>query len=261
MSSSVSADSLFSASISTPPHSPLGTWSHLGTNTVDSATDVISTATSVTMRKSPSQRSALTLASSPHIAVECYEMSPYLVDPDQAPRVQDPLSSPPPLDRLESQAVHGTPVTLSHFPFRFSAGAPTSPARAFSPFACTSPAPQLGARNPRISQPHLSIPANQVHGLGLGKASRSRQSLPTHSAPSLKLKLQRSSSDEIVAIAFAPQTITFQAVSDAVRGRLGFAPRRVWSDDGVEVVDDSSLWAWLEGQYTKGHTRILLHVE
>ncbi|CCO28230.1 hypothetical protein BN14_02223 [Rhizoctonia solani AG-1 IB] len=111
-----------------------------------------------------------------------------------------------------------------------------------------------------MSESHLSVPSQQVYGLGLNQ-SRSRQSLPGHSTPALKLKIQHSVSDEIIALAFAPQTINFKAVSDAVHGRLGLRPQRIWSDEGLEITSDSSLLAWLDEQYTKGHTRLLLHVE
>ncbi|KAH7343589.1 hypothetical protein B0J17DRAFT_183078 [Rhizoctonia solani] len=194
---------------------------------------------------------------SPHIAVECYEMASHLVDPELTPRAKHPLSSPPPLE--PPLGITGSPVTLSRFPFRFSVDGPGLP---LPSIADDSPVPSSLPRalGSRTSQSHLSVPAHQVYGLGLNQ-SRSRQSLQGHSTPSLKLKLHHNASDEIIAIAFAPQAINFRAVSDAVHGRLGFEPQRIWSDQGSEIANDSSLLAWLDEQYTRGNTRLMLHME
>ncbi|CAE6510740.1 unnamed protein product [Rhizoctonia solani] len=187
VSSAASADSLFSGSTTTPPLSPSGTWSHSGTNRVESPAEIIA---------------ASGVPPSPHIAVECYEMPTNLVDPELTPRAKHPLSSPPPPERWEPPlGTTGSPVTLSRFPFRFSADGPSPPSLP----SITYDPPVLG---------------HQVYGLGFNQ-SRSRQSLSGQSTPSLKLKIHHSASDEIIAIAFAPQTINLRAVSDAVRGRLG----------------------------------------
>jgi hypothetical protein len=256
VSSTASADSLFSGSTSTPPLSPSGTWSHTGGNRIESPNDIMAAATGRSRNKSLSQQSALIVPCSPHIAVESYEMFPGLVDPEQTPRAKHPLSSPPPELCGQPLGIAGSPVTLSHFPFRFSAEATGLSGITHSPV--TSSNNRL--LSPRMSESHLSVPSQQVYGLGLNQ-SRSRQSLPGHSTPALKLKIQHSVSDEIIALAFAPQTINFKAVSDAVHGRLGLRPQRIWSDEGSEITSDSSLLAWLDEQYTKGHTRLLLHVE
>ncbi|KAF8709719.1 hypothetical protein RHS03_02892, partial [Rhizoctonia solani] len=260
VSSTASADSLFSGSTTTPPLSPSGTWSHAGTYKVEYPTDIITAATDRSLNRSLSQQSALIVPSSPHIAVECYEMAPDLVDPEHTPRAKHPLSSPSTETWEPPPGVTGSPVTLSRFPFRFSAAAPSSPGLPGVTYNSHALSSNLRALSPRMSEPHLTVPAQQVYGLGLNQ-SRSRQSLLGHSTPSLKLKVQHSVSDEIVALAFAPQTINFQAVSDAVHGRLGFQPRRIWSDEGSEITSDSTLLTWLDEQYTKGHTRLLLHVE
>ncbi|CUA69343.1 hypothetical protein RSOLAG22IIIB_03863 [Rhizoctonia solani] len=256
--STASADSLFSGSTTTPPLSPSGTWSHPGTNRVESPTDIISAAGARSLNRSLSQQSALVMPPSPHIAVECYEMSSHLVDPELTPRAKHPLSPPPPLE--PPLGTTGSPVTLSRFPFRFSVDGPSLPG--LPSIADDSPVPnsQAPVLSSRISHSHLSVPAHQVYGLGLNQ-SRSRQSLQGHPTPSLKLKIHHNPSDEIIAIAFAPQMINFRAVSDAVHGRLGFEPGRIWNDQGSEIADDSSLLAWLDEEYTKGHTRLMLHVE
>ncbi|KAJ1308848.1 hypothetical protein OPQ81_004536 [Rhizoctonia solani] len=260
--SSASADSLFSGSTTTPPLSPSGTWSHSGTNRIDSPNDIISAAAGGSLNRPLNQQGALIVPCSPHIAVECFEMSPDLVDPELTPRAKHPLSPPLPLElRDPPLGATGSPVTLSRFPFRFSADEPSLPALPSITLDSADPSSHTEVFSPRRSQSHLSVPSHQVYGLGLNQ-SRSRQSLQGHSTPSLKLKIHHSASDEIIAIAFAPQTINFRAVSDAVRGRLGFEPQRIWSDDqGSEITDDSSLLAWLDDQYTKGHTRLMLHVE
>ncbi|KAL5636737.1 hypothetical protein ACGC1H_000642 [Rhizoctonia solani] len=253
--STASADSLFSGSTTTPPLSPSGTWSHPGTNRVESPTDTISAAAHRSLNRSLDQQSALVMPPSPHIAVECYEMSSHLVDPELTPRAKHPLSPPPPLE--PPLGITGSPVTLSRFPFRFSVDGPGLPSIADDYFV---PRSQHTVLSPHVTRSHLSVPAHQVYGLGLNQ-SRSRQSLQGHPTPSLKLKIHHNASDEIIAIAFAPQTINFQAVSDAVHGRLGFEPRQIWNDQGSQIVDDSSLLAWLDEEYTKGHTRLMLHVE
>ncbi|KAG8733299.1 hypothetical protein FRC11_007332 [Ceratobasidium sp. 423] len=261
VSSTASADSLFSGSTTTPPLSPSGTWPHPGTNRVESPTDIISAAGGRPLNRSLSQQSALIVPPSPHIAVECYEMPAGLVDPELTPRAKHPLSSPQPPERWEHPlGTTGSPVTLSRFPFRFSADGPSLPALPSITYDSPVSGPQTEDLTPRISQSHLTVPGHQVYGPGLNQ-SRSRQSLSRHSTPSLKLKLRHSASDEIIAIAFAPQTINFQAVSDAVHGRLGFEPRRMWCDQGSEITSDSTLLAWLEDEHTQGHTRLILHVE
>lgn len=261
VSSTTSADSLFAGSTSTPPLSPPGTWSHPGTNTANSPIDAAPDGASVVLRKSLSQQTSSSLASPPpHIAVESFELS-CLEDSEPTPRAYAPLSSSPPPGRWEPPSgVTGTPVTLSHFPFRFSAGAPSSPG--LPSIVLSSPAlnPPVPALSPRLSYSRLGAPNSLVYGLGLGQQG-SQQSLPGHSTPGLKIKIKHNASDEIVAIAFAPQTINFQAVSDAVRGRLGFEPRKVLTGEGTELTNDAGLWNWLEEQYTKGHTRLMLHVE
>ncbi|KDN51182.1 hypothetical protein RSAG8_00811, partial [Rhizoctonia solani AG-8 WAC10335] len=59
--STASADSLFSGSTTTPPLSPSGTWSHPGTNRMESPTDIISAATGRSLNRSLSQQSALVM--------------------------------------------------------------------------------------------------------------------------------------------------------------------------------------------------------
>lgn len=264
VSSAASADSLFSGSTTTPPLSPSGTWSHSGTNRVESPAEIIAASGGRPLNRSLSQQSALIVPPSPHIAVECYEMPANLVDPELTPRAKHPLSSPPPPERWEPPlGTTGSPVTLSRFPFRFSADGPSPPSLpsiTYDPPVLGSHTEDLTPRISQSSQSHLTVPGHQVYGLGFNQ-SRSRQSLSGQSTPSLKLKIHHSASDEIIAIAFAPQTINLRAVSDAVRGRLGFEPRRMWCDQGLEITNDSNLLAWLDDEHTQGHTRLMLHVE
>lgn len=268
VTSTASADSL----ASTPPLSPEATWSQQGTFTAGSPTDVIPPGASVAVRKTLSQQSMSSMASSPPMAVECLEQSPYLVGLEYTPFVPPVTrqASSPPLGQcrsgdevLHAPAALGTPVTLSHFPFRFSATGPGSPGLPPVGFGSPAPSANVGAHNPPTSHSLLSVPSAQRHGLGFLNNGSSRSL--SHSTSALKLKIRHTASDEIVAIAFAPRTINFRAVCDAVHARLGFQPQRVWSEDGpdkhVAIVDDASLWSWLDEQYTKGHTRLILQVE
>jgi hypothetical protein len=209
-------------------------------------------------------------ASSPRMAVECFEPSPYLAGLDCTPFVPPPsqahLSSSLGRCRSADEVLHGTvgtPVTLSHFPFRFSHTGASSPGLSSVGFGSPVPSSNIGIHSPAATHSFLNVPTTQRHGLGF-LSNDSKWTLP-QSTPSLKLKIRHTASDEIIAIAFAPQAINFQAVCDAVRARLDFQPQRVWSDDGeskhVEIVDDVSLWSWLDEQYTKGHTRLILQVE
>lgn len=279
VTSFASADSLFSAgnTTTTPPLSPPGAWSHTGTNEANSPTEFNSSATSITIHKPSSQQSATSFTSSPHIAVECYEMSSHLMDSEHAshvlPVAQGPLSSLPPLERSRSAeelafGAIGTPLTLSHFPFRFSNATPISPGLSSIAYGSPVPSSNVDVHSPALGHSSLNVPTSQGHGLGFLN-SGSAWSLPAHSTPSLKLKIRHGASDQIIAIAFAPQSIDFQSVREAVHARLGFHPRRIWSNESlphgkckqVEIVDNASLWSWLDAEYTKGHTRLMLQVE
>lgn len=278
VTSFASADSLFTGNTTaTPPLSPPGAWSQTGTNEVHSPTEFNSFATSVVIHKSLSQRSTTSINSSPHIAVECYEMSPYLMGSEHASHVpplpQGPLSSLVPLERSRSAeelafGAVGTPLTLSHFPFRFSNVAPVSPGLSSIAYGSPVPSSNIDIHSPALGRYSLNAPTAQGRGLGFLNTG-SAWSLPAHSTPSLKLKIRHGASDQIIAIAFAPQSIDFQSVCEAVHARLSFYPRRVWSNESlphgkcrqVEIVDDASLWSWLDEQYTKGHTRLMLQVD
>lgn len=276
VTSFASAESLFSGNTTTPPLSPPSTWSHTGTNGVNSSTGNDSS-TSIAIHRSLSQQSVTSHTSSPHIAVECHEMSSYLMDTEHAPHVppaaQEPLSPLPPLERSRSAeelafGAIGTPLTLSHFPFRFSNTGPTSPGLSSIMYGSPIPSSNIDVHNPALGHLLLTVPTAQGHGLGFLN-SGSACSLPAHSTSSLKLKIRHGASDQIIAIAFAPQSIDLQCVREAVHARLGFHPRRVWSKESlahdenreVEIVDDATLWSWLDEQYTKGHTRLMLQVE
>lgn len=223
------------------------------------------------MHKPLSKQSMSSIASSqrqqqqqqPQQRVEQFEPSPYLAGLDYTPFVlpavqerQEPTSPPPPLNRcrsadevLRGRGSIGTPVTLSHFPFRFSHTGGAS-----SPGMTSVRSGSGGAPSP----PSAFKP--QRHGLGYSNNNPSAWTLP-HSTPPLKLKIRHAASDQIIAIAFPQHTVTYAAVCDAVRTRLGFKPRRVLRDDNVQISDDNDLWSWLDEQYTKGRTRLMLQVE
>ncbi|QRW02004.1 hypothetical protein RhiLY_01001 [Ceratobasidium sp. AG-Ba] len=253
---------------STPPLSPEATsHSHQGAFMTPAPTDVITPVASVrAMRETLGKQSMSSIASShrqQQQRVEQFEPSPYLAGLDYTPfvlpAVQEQDSPPlgaPPLNRcrsadevLRGSGSAGTPVTLSHFPFRFShTGGASSPG--VSSIRSTSGG---GPSPPSAFKP-------QRHASGRLNNKASAWTLP-NSTPPLKLKIRHAASDEIIAVAFAPHTITYAAVCDAVRTRLGFKPRRVLRDDHVQISDDNGLWTWLDEQYTKGHTRLMLQVE
>ncbi|KAG9125912.1 hypothetical protein FRC07_005653 [Ceratobasidium sp. 392] len=237
-------------------------------------TDVITPGTNV-VHKTLSKQSMSSLASSQRTGkgVEQFEPSPYLVGsgldytPFSLPTVQE--SSPPPTapllgryhsaDDVVRPQPSGTPVTLSHFPFRFSHSGTSSPRR---PSVRLSPPPpsHLGAQHPVSVQPSVRG-SQQSPPRKANNNSGNTRTLP-HSMPAVKLKIRHAASDEIIAIAFAPHTINFRAVRDAIRTRLNLQPRRIWSaNSNLEITDDTSLWSWLDEQYTKGHTRLILQAE
>ncbi|KAG8693388.1 hypothetical protein FRC09_010542 [Ceratobasidium sp. 395] len=269
--STASADSL----ASTPPLSPEATsHSQRGVFVLSTPmTDVITPAASI-VHKTLSKQSMSSLASSQRTTGKVAEQfepspSPYLAGLDYTPFVlptvqeSSPPKSSPPLNRYHSadEVLHaprsGTPVTLSHFPFRFSHKDTSSSRR---PSARLSPPPKPHSPNPAVA--HSSMSSSQRHvGHGYVNNNGTALTLP-HSLPSVKLKIRHAASDEIIAIAFAPHTINFRAVRDAIRSRLDFQPRRIWSaNSNVEITDDTSLWNWLDDQYTKGHTRLILQAE
>ncbi|KAG9099160.1 hypothetical protein FRC06_005584 [Ceratobasidium sp. 370] len=194
--------------------------------------------------------------------------SPYLTGLDYTPFVLPTVresSPPPPLGRYHSadevlRAPSGVPVRLSHFPFRFShkpTSSPSIPPTSLPPV----PGSNIGAQNPAAAHSSPNVPSSPRRGLGFMNNNASAWTLP-HSTSSLKLKIRHAASDEIIAIAFAPHTVNYRAVRDAIRARLGFRPRRIWSEEGnVEITDDTSLWSWLDEQYTRGHTRLILQAE
>jgi len=265
MRTTASADSL----ASTPPLSPEAT-SHprQGTFTLTSLTTGPRTPAPSVVHKTLSKQSMSSSTSSQRTGKAVEVESPYLTGLDYTPFVLPTVqesSPPPPLGRCRSadEVLHapvGTPVTLSHFPFRFSHKATSSPS---IPSAGLPPAPSSNfeAQNPAAAHSSPNVPSSQRRGPGLMNNNGGAWTLP-HSMSSIKLKIRHAASDEIIAIAFAPHMVNFRAVCDAIRTRLGFRPRRIWSDDGnVEIIDDTSLWSWLDEQYTRGHTRLILQAE
>ncbi|KAG8742349.1 hypothetical protein FRC10_001630 [Ceratobasidium sp. 414] len=260
-----SADSL----ASTPPLSPeAAPHARQGTFTLTSLTTGPRTPAPSVVHKTLSKQSMSSSTSSQRTGKAVEVESPYLTGLDYTPFVLPTVqesSPPPPLGRHRSadEALHapvGTPVTLSHFPFRFSHKATSSPNISSTGLPPT-PSSNLGVQNPAAAHSSPNVPSSQRHGPGLMNNNGGAWTLP-HSMSSIKLKIRHAASDEIIAIAFVPHTINFRAVRDAIRTRLGFRPRRIWSDDdNVEITDDTSLWSWLDEQYTRGHTRLILQAE
>ncbi|KAG9092380.1 hypothetical protein FS749_015786 [Ceratobasidium sp. UAMH 11750] len=256
-----SADSL----ASTPSLSPEAiSHSRHGTFTLTSLTPGVKTPAHGVVHKTLSKQSMSSSASSQRtgkaVELESPNHTPFVL-----PTVQE-SSPPPPLGRYHSadEVLHatrsGTPVTLSHFPFRFSHKPTRSPSM---PEVAPVPAPSsnVSARNPAAAHSSPHVPSSRQHGVGFVDNNGSAWNLP-HSMPSFKLKIRHVASDEIIAIAFTPHTVNYRAVRDAIRARLGFRPRRIWSDESnVEITDDTSLWSWLDDQYTRGHTRLILQAE
>lgn len=243
--STASADSL----ASTPPLSPEATsHSQRGTPMTTGPAHVITPVPSIqAMRKTLSKQSMSSLEYTPFVLPAVQEQDPRLPRPPSPPVLNRARSAD---EVLRGSRGVGTPVTLSHFPFRFShTGNASSPGLA---------SVRSGSGGGRQSPPSAFMP--QRHG-GPGLNTKASAWTLPHTAPPLKLKIRHVASDEIIAIAFAPHTITFAAVCDAVRTRLGFRPRRVLRDDNVQISDDDGLWSWMDEQYTKGHTRLMLQVE